>query len=164
MGKHKFQIWKNSLSGPYEIEVEANNQFDGEKIAMSRENCQQKEIMYRGPVSSSSSSSSSGSGSGSGSLSSLPNISGGGLIFLFGIFLFFSYAEWILMFIGGLAGTWISKKVIKTSDESIFLIILIAILSGGIGFWGGNSIKESLNEESSSSQVKYLQIIKTIDT
>ena len=162
MGKHKFQIWKNSLSGPYEIEVEANNQFDGEKIAMSRENCQQKEIMYRGPVSSSSSSSSSGSGSGS--LSSLPNISGGGLIFLFGIFLFFSYAEWILMFIGGLAGTWISKKVIKTSDESIFLIILIAILSGGIGFWGGNSIKESLNEESSSSQVKYLQIIKTIDT
>ena len=160
MGKHKFQIWKNSLSGPYEIEVEANNQFDGEKIAMSRENCQQKEIMYRGPVSSSSSSSSSSSGS----LSSLPNISGGGLILLFGIFLFFSYAEWILMFIGGLAGTWISKKVIKTSDESIFLIILIGILSGGIGFVGGNSIKESLNEESSSSQVKYLQIIKTIDT
>ena len=156
MGKHKFQIWKNSLSGPYEIEVEANNMFDGEKIAMSRENCQQNEIMYRGPVSSSSSS--------SGSLSSLPNISGGGLIFLFGIFLFFSYAEWILMFIGGLAGTWISKKVIKTSDESIFLIILIAILSGGIGFVGGNSIKESLNEESSSSQVKYLQIIKNIDT
>lgn len=143
----------------YDVEVEAPSISDAYTIIERREGVERK---YIGTISvidkSSSSSSSSGGGLDVGSTGTLV-ILGGGLL------AFFTLTPWILMGIGGAAGTWIaqkatgysveeytdSKNLSETENKKAMAIFCAAVLLGGIGFVSGDNIKKGFDAEVNTS-------------
>ena len=97
--------------------------------------------------SSSSSSTSSGSSSSEGG-----NIEGFfGLALLVGmVWAAFTFLPWLVMGLGGMIGAWIGKQTGRTS-----LVILLALLAGGAGYYQGDKWHGELTEFFATEEVTY---------
>lgn len=98
---------------------------------------------------------------------------GGGTIALIGLiaagWAFFTFTPWILMGLGGAAGTWIGEKVTRMSVEEYSerdddsghgkaaIILTLALILGGVGFVKGSQIKADFDKSESSHPAKIQQ-------
>ena len=97
--------------------------------------------------------------------------SAGGAVALIGLiaagWAFMSFTPWILMGLGGAVGTWIGEKVTgqtleeysERSDDSgtskAGIVIVLALLLGGLGFVKGDELKKGFDAPSDTpAQVK----------
>ena len=142
----------------YDVKVEAPSISDAYTIIERREGVERKYIGTISVIEESSSSSSSGGGLDIGSTGALV-ILGGGLL------AFFTLTPWILMGIGGAAGTWIAQKATgysleeytdsknpsETENKKAMAIFCAAVLLGGIGFVSGDNIKKGFDAEVNTS-------------
>jgi len=142
----------------YDVEVEAPSISDAYTIIERREGVERKYIGTISVIDESSSSSSSGGGLDIGSTGALV-ILGGGLL------AFFTLTPWIMMGIGGAAGTWIAQKATgysveeytdsknpsDTENKKAMAIFCAAVLLGGIGFVSGDNIKKGFDAEVNTS-------------
>ncbi|ATW62728.1 hypothetical protein SCBWM1_gp44 [Synechococcus phage S-CBWM1] len=80
--------------------------------------------------------------------------SGFGPIIILLVALVAAFPPWVLMVIGGAAGTWIAEKVCRVSIEEamdndmvsrFWIIFLIALIGGGIGFVKGTDLQREVN-------------------
>lgn len=96
--------------------------------------------------------------------SSVGDISGSvGLIGIIAAgWLFFTFAPWVLMIIGGGAGTWIGEKVTGKSIDEITekdntragaILLSLMLIGGGVGFIKGQEFQTYMNS-SDSVEVK----------
>lgn len=82
------------------------------------------------------------------------------LILLCGAFwALFTWTPWVLMGLGGAAGTWFGEKVTRTSiseindnsgpgkDRATMIILILMLLGGGVGFIQGNNFQQEWNNE-----------------
>ena len=79
---------------------------------------------------------------------------------------FFAFTPWILMGLGGAAGTWIGEKVTSMSIEDYnerdddsghgkaAIILALALILGGVGFVKGSQIKADFDKPSTSTPVQ----------
>lgn len=119
------------------------------------------------PSSSYSSSSSSSSGS------SMDFGSAMGLILIVGgIWAFITFLPWILMGLYGAGGTWVSEKLTGQSvsdysdeknttpeqDKKALIVLISALVMGGIGFVQGSGWQNSLNKDTTPNQPKVEQV------
>ena len=82
-----------------------------------------------------------------------------------GLLAFFTLTPWIMMGIGGAAGTWIAQKATgysveeytdsknpsDTENKKAMAIFCAAVLLGGIGFVSGDNIKKGFDAEVNTS-------------
>jgi hypothetical protein len=99
-------------------------------------------------------------GDGGSSGSGIGDVSG--TVALVGLFAaawaFMAFTPWILMTLGGAAGTWIGEKVTRKSIDEInegpsnsvagSIILILMILGGGFGFVKGDEIKKGFDAPS----------------
>lgn len=105
----------------------------------------------------------------SGSSSNGSSLSIGGTGALIGLaagaWAFVTFTPYILMLIGGVAGTWIGEKVTSQSVEEYTnqgdngnhnkaaIVLVLSLLLGGIGFVQGDSLKKGFDAPSVPSQI-----------
>tara|TARA_B100000214_G_scaffold350576_1_gene304341 strand:+ start:87 stop:551 length:465 start_codon:yes stop_codon:yes gene_type:complete len=107
MGKYRFQVWREDIVIPYEVEIDAPDYFSAEKIVATRENASRIHATFTDPGRSNS----TDSGSYSFSSNAAPSeLSGKGFLLLFGIFLFIYHWQFFLIILFGIGATWILKK------------------------------------------------------
>ena len=106
---------------------------------------------------SSNSSSLSGLGSGSGTTKFV--------LFFIALGLFVSFADYVLLFLGGTVGYWIGKKYVnwtnkkETSNSAgirfldFFIIFGLSATLGALGFQAGTNIKDSVNDDSAYVEI-----------
>jgi hypothetical protein len=103
----------------------------------------------------------------SSSSSSSSSSSIGGTVVLVGLiaaaWAFVSFTPWILMGLGGIAGTWVGEKVTGQSIEDyndreddrghkrVAIVIALALFLGGLGFVKGSALKKDFDSDSPSS-------------
>ena len=99
-----------------------------------------------------SSSSSSSTTTSSSSSSDGGNIEGFfGLALLVGmVWAAFTFLPWLVMGLGGMIGAWIGKQTGRTS-----LVILLALLAGGAGYYQGDKWHGELTEFFATEEVTY---------
>lgn len=86
------------------------------------------------------------------------------------VWAFFTFTPWILMGLGGAAGTWIGEKVTGQSieeynessdDDSTHtkaaIVFVLALLLGGIGFVKGDQIKKSFDAPNTPTQTQQVK-------
>ena len=107
--------------------------------------------------------------SGSNSSSDSDSASVGGAAGLIGLvalgWVFMSFTPWILMLVGGAAGTWVGEKVTGQSVEEYAeskddighskaaIVLALALVLGGIGFVKGDQIKKGFDAPTVPSEV-----------
>ena len=73
------------------------------------------------------------------------------------------FAPWVLMTVGGIAGTWIAQKICGSTIEEamdnedikrFWIIFLIATISGGVGFVKGTELHNYLNSPDAKVEQK----------
>lgn len=135
--------------------MEANGYEDAKRTALARNptakvvSCNLDNPTYSTSSSSSGSSSSTSSGSSS---SDGGNIEGFfGLALLVGmVWAAFTFLPWLVMGLGGMIGAWIGKQTGRTS-----LVILLALLAGGAGYYQGDKWHGELTEFFATEEVTY---------
>lgn len=137
MPRYKAKCWFGTNIGMQEMEV--NSASPNGAIDMLKQVYGAKEVYNIHVV-------------GNGSNSSGSSAAGGiGILILVGAVMF---APWVLMTVGGAVGTWVSEKVVgSTLEESMdndnmpkfSIIVLTALLCGGIGFYKGTEFQKYLN-------------------
>jgi hypothetical protein len=155
MATWRAKCWLGSSSGYQELEVESNT-ITGAKEQFERIYGAEQVINLRQVRS-------GGSVSESGGV--------GGAVGLIGLvaagWAFMSFTPWILMGLGGAAGTWIGEKVTGQSIEEYNerdddlghskagIVIVLALLLGGLGFVKGDELKKGFDAPSDTpAQVK----------
>ena len=149
------KCWLGSSSGYQELEVQSNTLY-GAKEQFQRIYGAEQVINLREVRGGSS------SGSGIGDIS--------GTVALIGLiaagWAFVSFTPWILMGLGGAAGTWIGQKVTGQTIEEYnerddglgnkraASVVALALILGGIGFVKGDEIKKGFDAPSVPEQVK----------
>ena len=157
MATWKAEVFVNSRVGRINTEVEAAT-FQGAKEQIYAKHGDVQQIVNLRQVSSGGSSSGSGIGDVSGTV---------GLIGLVAVgWAFVSFTPWILMGLGGAAGTWIGEKVTGQSIEEYnereddsghskaAIVVALALILGGIGFVKGDEIKKSFDAPDAPAQVQ----------
>lgn len=160
MPTYRAKCWLGSSSGYQELEVKSNTptgakeQF--ERIYGAEEIVNLSEVFEHDQYSPSKSDSSIGCG---GIL---------GIATLFGIlWVFFSFAPWILMSAGGAFGTWFSQKITgqefsdycdmdepSTSQHlKATFVLALTLFMGGLGYYQGDKINKEFIESQSSVQI-----------
>ena len=139
--------------------MEANGYDDARRIALAR-NPTATVISCNADYSSDnnsgggffSSSSSSSTTTSSSSSSDGGNIEGFfGLALLVGmVWAAFTFLPWLVMGLGGIIGAWIGKQTGRTS-----LVILLALLAGGAGYYQGDKWHGELTEFFATEEVTY---------
>ena len=135
--------------------MEANGYEDAKRTALARNptakvvSCNLDNPVYSTSSSSSGSSSSTSSGSSS---SDGGNIEGFfGLALLVGmVWAAFTFLPWLVMGLGGMIGAWVGKQTGRTS-----LVILLALLAGGAGYYQGDKWHGELTEFFATEEVTY---------
>lgn len=160
MATWKAKVFVNSTVGTITTEVQAAT-FSGakEQIYAKHGNVQQITNLHQVSNNSSSSSSDSDSSSVGGTVALIGLIAAG--------WAFMSFTPWILMGLGGAAGTWIGEKVTgqsleeysESNDDSgtskAGIVIVLALLLGGLGFVKGDELKKGFDAPSDTpAQVK----------
>ena len=146
MATYRAKCWLGSSSGYQELEVQSNTVY-GAKEQFQRIYGAEQVINIREVRGESS------SGSGVGDVS--------GIVALIGLiaagWAFVSFTPWILMGLGGAAGTWIGQKVTGQTIEEYnerddglgnkraAAVVALALLLGGIGFVKGDEIKKGFD-------------------
>ena len=158
MPRYTAQVWASG-DHPYDAEINAVSVFQARKNIARREGVEEHEVNRVFEIrDDDTSSSSSGGGLDVGSTGALV-ILGGGLL------AFFTLTPWIMMGIGGAAGTWIaqkatgysveeyadSKNTSETENKKAMAIFCAAVLLGGIGFVSGDNIKKGFDAEVNTS-------------
>lgn len=146
------KCWMGSKSGYVDIEVSANT-LGGAKEQLQNVYGAEQIINLREV--SKSSSESSGSGASLGGTATLIGLFAAGWAFM-------TFTPWILMVIGGAAGTWIGEKVTGQSVEEYgdtdedtghgkaAIVLALALIAGGVGFVKGDEIKKGFDAPSST--------------
>jgi hypothetical protein len=153
MATWKADVFVNSQVGRITTEVQAST-FSGAKEQIYAKHGNVQQITNLHQVSNNSSSSSSGSDSSS----------VGGTVALIGLiavgWVFVSFTPWILMGLGGAAGTWIGEKVTGQSIEDynerdddfghgkVGIVLALALVLGGLGFVKGDELKKGFDAPS----------------
>lgn len=154
MATWRADVFVNSRVGRIKTEVEAAT-FSGAKEQIYAKHGEVQQIANLYEVRSGKSSSSS-------------DTSVGGTAALIGLiaagWLFFTFTPWILMGLGGAVGTWIGEKVTGQSVEDYnqgdgdhkkaAILLVLALILGGIGFVKGNEIKKGFDSPSTPTQVQ----------
>ena len=155
MATYRAKCWLGSSSGYQELEVQSSTLYGAkeqfERIYGAEQIINLREV--RGE---------STSGSGVGDI--------GGTVGLIGLvalgWAFVSFTPWILMGLGGAAGTWIGQKVTGQSIEEYnerddglgnkraAAVVALALILGGIGFVKGDEIKKGFDADSVPAEVK----------
>jgi len=155
MATYRAKCWLGSSSGYQELEVQSNTPY-GAKEQFQRIYGAEQVINLREVRGESS------SGSGVGDVS--------GIVALIGLiaasWAFVSFTPWILMGLGGAAGTWIGQKVTGQTIEEYnerddglgnkraASVVALALILGGIGFVKGDEIKKGFDAPSAPTEVK----------
>ena len=155
MATYRAKCWLGSASGYQELEVQSSTLY-GAKEQFKRIYGAEQVYNIREVRDSSS------SGSGIGDV--------GGTVGLIGLvaagWAFVSFTPWILMGLGGAAGTWIGQKVTGQSIEEYnerddglgnkraAAVVALALILGGIGFVKGDEIKKGFDAPSVPTEVK----------
>jgi hypothetical protein len=155
MATWRADVFVNSRVGRITTEVQAST-FQGAKEQIYAKHGDVQQITNLREVRN------SGGSSGSGSISGTV-----GLIGLVAVaWAFMSFTPWILMGLGGAAGTWIGEKVTGQSIEEynereddlghskVAIVLALSLLLGGIGFVKGDEIKKGFDAPSVPEQVK----------
>jgi hypothetical protein len=150
MARFKAQVW---VSGehPYPVEVNAVSVFAAKKQIVRREGVKEHEVNRVFQIRDDTTSSDSNM--------SVPDVSGSMGIFILGATLFalVMWTPWVLMLLGGTAGTWIGEKVTRTSvDEARgkagAILITLIMLGGGFGFMKGHEFQTYVNSDTPVEQ------------
>lgn len=155
MATWRADVFVNSTVGRITTEVEAAT-FTGAKEQIYAKHGNVQQIVNLRQV---------GRNSGS---SSSSEISGSGTIALVGlaaaVWAFMSFTPWILMLVGGAAGTWIGEKVTGQSIEEYnereddmghgkaLIALSLAIILGGFGFVKGDELKKGFDAPSETTE------------
>lgn len=150
MATWKADVFVNSRVGRIATEVEAAT-FSGAKEQIYAKHGDVQQITNLRQVNNSSGSSSS-------------SFDGGGTVALLGLiaagWAFMSFTPWILMVVGGAAGTWIGEKLTGQSVEEYSesnsdtghtkaaIVLALALILGGVGFVKGDEIKKGFDSPS----------------
>ena len=159
MATWKADVFVNSNVGRISTEVQAST-FQGAKEQIYAKHGDVQQIVNLRQVSRNSSSSSGDSSSGS----------VGGTVALIGligaVWLAMSFTPWILMGLGGAAGTWIGEKVTRQSLEEYnergddsghskaAIVLALALVLGGLGFVKGTEFQKEWNTPDTPAQVQ----------
>ena len=155
MATYRAKCWLGSSSGYQDLEVQSNTYY-GAKEQFQRIYGAEQIINLREVRGEST------SGSGVGDIGGTA-----GLIGLVALgWAFVSFTPWILMGLGGAAGTWIGQKVTGQSIEEYnerddglgnkraAAVVALALILGGIGFVKGDEIKKGFDAPSVPTEVK----------
>jgi len=159
MATWKADVFVNSNVGRISTEVQAST-FQGAKEQIYAKHGDVQQIVNLRQVSRNSSSTSGDSSSGS----------VGGTVALIGLiaagWAFMTLTPWILMGLGGAAGTWIGEKVTNQSLEEYTernddsghskagIVLILALLLGGLGFVQGSNLQKEWNNLDTPAEVK----------
>lgn len=158
MATWRAKCWLGSSTGYQELEVQANT-LGGAKQQFQRIYGAEQIINLHEVRNNSTS-------------SGAPDVEGTvWLIGLIGLaWAFFTFTPWILMGLGGAAGTWIGEKVTGQSieeynessdDDSTHtkaaIVFVLALLLGGIGFVKGDQIKKSFDAPNTPTQTQQVK-------
>lgn len=151
MATWRADVFVNSEVGRITTEVEAST-FGGAKQQIYAKHGSVQQITNLRQVNKS-----SGSSGGS-------EIDGAGAAVLVGLiaaaWIFVSFTPWILMGIGGAAGTWIGEKITGQSVEEynesnddtghgkVAIVVALALILGGVGFVKGDEMKKGFDAPS----------------
>lgn len=152
MATWRAKCWLGSSSGYQDLEVQSNTSY-GAKEQFQRIYGASHIINLREVRNNSNSSGSSSSDSDVGGIVGLVGLVAVG-------WLFFTFTPWILMGLGGTAGTWIGEKITNQSLEEYnerddglgnkraVFVVALALLLGGFGFIKGDEIKKGFDASS----------------
>ena len=83
-----------------------------------------------------------------------------------GLWLFFMWAPWVLMGLGGAAGTWLGEKITRTSIDEInnnsgsdtnkasAIILILMLVGGGFGFIQGHNFQQNWNSDTNTEEIR----------
>ena len=159
MATWRADVFVNSNVGRISTEVQAST-FQGAKEQIYAKHGDVQQIVNLRQVSRNSSSTSGDSSSGS----------VGGTVALIGLiaagWAFMTLTPWILMGLGGAAGTWIGEKVTNQSMEEYnergddsghskaAIVLALALVLGGLGFVKGTEFQKEWNTPDTPAQVQ----------
>jgi hypothetical protein len=154
MSQYRADVWLGSASGRQEITVSANTGYGAKEQIMNIYDVGENDIRNLRQVNGDSSSSSSIEG-------------GGWLIGLVALGAVWVYlTPWITMLGTGALGTWIAQKFTgitleqatdSDNDKAIGIIIIAALIFGGVGFVQGDKWNKEIHSGPQVQQVKQSQ-------
>ena len=156
MATWKAEVFVNSRVGRINTQVEASS-FQGAKEQIYAKHGDVQQITNLREVRGASSSSGSGSGDVGGTVALIGLVAAG--------WAFVTFTPWILMGLGGAAGTWIGEKVTGQTIEEynergdnmghkrVAFVVALALILGGVGFVKGDEIKRGFDAPDTSTQL-----------
>ena len=151
MPRFRAQCFFNSEIGNQQMEVNAASSTGA--VQMLKNVYGAKSVTNVCEIRASNNNSSSGSGS----------FSGAGSLAIVALIAAVFFAPWVLMTVGGIAGTWIAQKICGSTIEEamdnedikrFWIIFLIATISGGVGFVKGTELHNYLNSPDAKVEQK----------
>jgi hypothetical protein len=156
-----------SDSSLYEEKRRQHNANENARRQEQRDRLQSGSSSYIPSSNTSYSSSSSSSGSSMDAGSAI-----GIILVLGGIWAFITFMPWIMMGLYGAGGAWVSEKLTGQSvndytetknptsdqDKKAIIVLISALIMGGIGFVQGSGWQNSLNKDTTNQQPKVEQV------